>query len=132
MAKRKETSTNSENRNYITTCNLTYAVCLVGGRWKLLILCKLEKGKLRFGELRNQICNITERMLTLQLRELERDGMVKRTVYAEVPPRVEYELTEISLKLVPIWGLISNWGAEHKETMAQKNAIEAENLVEQE
>jgi len=132
MSKRKESSTNTENRNYITTCNLTYAVCLVGGRWKLLILCKLEKGKLRFGELRNQICNITERMLTLQLRELERDGMVKRTVYAEVPPRVEYELTEISLKLVPIWSSISNWGAEHKDTMAQKNATQSGNLTEQE
>lgn len=132
MAKRKESSTNTENRNYITTCDLTYAVCLVGGRWKLLILCKLEKGKLRFGELRNQICNITERMLTLQLRELERDGMVKRTVYAEVPPRVEYELTEISQKLVPIWGQLSNWGAEHKETILQKDAIEIEKLVEQE
>jgi len=132
MSKRKESSTNTENRNYITTCNLTYAVCLVGGRWKLLILCKLEKGKLRFGELRNQICNITERMLTLQLRELERDGMVKRTVYAEVPPRVEYELTEISLKLVPIWDSISNWGAEHKDTMAQKNATQSGNLTEQE
>lgn len=131
MAKRKETSTNTENRNYITTCNLTYAVCLIGGRWKLLILCKLEKEKLRFGELRNQICNITERMLTLQLRELERDGMVKRTVYAEVPPRVEYELTEISRKLIPIWCQLSNWGAEHKETMLLKNTADTENLVEQ-
>ncbi|MCV9928589.1 helix-turn-helix transcriptional regulator [Flavobacterium sp. LS1R49] len=130
MAKRKETSTNTENRNYITTCNLTYAVCLVGGRWKLLILCKLEIGKLRFGELRNQISNITERMLTLQLRELERDGMVKRTVYAEVPPRVEYELTDISKKLVPIWCQLSNWGAQHKETMLEKSANEIESLAE--
>lgn len=132
MAKRKETSTNTENRNYITTCNLTYAVCLIGGRWKLLILCKLEKGKLRFGELRNQICNITERMLTLQLRELERDGMVKRTVYAEVPPRVEYELTEISIKLIPIWEQLSSWGAEHKGNMLPQFDLETENLVEQE
>jgi DNA-binding HxlR family transcriptional regulator len=130
MAKRKESSTNTENRNYITTCDLTYAVCLIGGRWKLLILCKLEKGKLRFGELRNQICNITERMLTLQLRELERDGMVKRTVYAEVPPRVEYELTEISQKLVPIWAQLSHWGAEHKVNMLSKIALETENLTE--
>ncbi|QGK73590.1 helix-turn-helix domain-containing protein [Flavobacterium sp. SLB02] len=130
MAKRKESSTNTENRNYITTCDLTYAVCLVGGRWKLLILCKLEKGKLRFGELRNQICNITERMLTLQLRELERDGMVKRTVYAEVPPRVEYELTEISQKLVPIWAQLSHWGSEHKAGMLSKIALQTENLTE--
>ena len=119
MSKRKESSTNTENRNYITTCNLTYAVCLVGGRWKLLILCKLEKGKLRFGELRNQICNITERMLTLQLRELERDGMVKRTVYAEVPPRVEYELTEIGLELRPIINALESWGVKHKNLLGE-------------
>ncbi|CAA9196937.1 putative HTH-type transcriptional regulator YybR [Flavobacterium bizetiae] len=130
MAKRKETSTNSENRNYFATCDLTYAVCLIGGRWKLLILCKLENGKLRFGELRDQICNITERMLTLQLRELERDGMVKRTVYAEVPPRVEYELTEISQKLIPIWEQLSKWGGKHKETMSQKSVVETEKLTE--
>lgn len=115
MAQRKENSTNSLNRKYITTdCNLTYSICLVGGRWKLLILCKLENGKLRFSALRNEICNITERMLTLQLRELESDGIVKRTVYAEVPPRVEYELTEMGTELIPIWKQLSNWGAKHK------------------
>lgn len=114
MAARKENSTNTQNRKHITDCNLTYSVCLVGGRWKLLILCKLENGKLRFGELRKEVGNITERMLTLQLRELEEDGIVKRTVYAEVPPRVEYELTAISKELIPIWKLLSEWGGRHK------------------
>ncbi len=108
------------NENYITeSCNLTYAVCKIGGRWKLLILCKLEDGKLRFSELRNQIKGITERMLTLQLRELEHEGLVKRTVYAEVPPRVDYELTDIAKELVPIWNQLSQWGARHKEIVAQ-------------
>ena len=74
MGKRKENSTNSINEQYITECDLTYAVCKIGGRWKLLILCKLEHGKLRFSEIRNQITGITERMLTLQLRELEKAG----------------------------------------------------------
>jgi len=115
MAKIKENSTNNLNRKYITTdCNLTYSICMVGGRWKLLILCNLENGKLRFGELRNKICNITERMLTLHLRELENDGIVKRTVYAEVPPKVEYELTEIGRELIPIWEQLSNWGEKHR------------------
>lgn len=71
-------------------CDLTYAVCKVGGRWKLINLCKLEDGKIRFSEITRLIPKITERMLTLQLRELKKDGWAKRTVYAEVPPRVDY------------------------------------------
>ena len=121
MAKRKENSTNMLNENYIVeSCNLTYAVCKIGGRWKLLILCRLENGKLRFSELRNQIVGITERMLTLQLRELEKEGMVKRTVHAQVPPRVDYELTDIAQELVPIWNQLSQWGAKHKDLILKK------------
>ncbi len=116
MAKRKENSTNSINELYITQeCNLTYAVCKIGGRWKLLILCKLEDGRLRFSEIRKRINGITERMLTLQLREMEKEGLVKRTVYAEVPPRVDYELTEIAKELIPIWRQLDKWGEKHRE-----------------
>lgn len=116
MGNRKESSTNMLNESYIVeSCNLTYAVCKIGGRWKLLILCKLEDGKLRFSELRKSIPAITERMLTLQLRELEKEGLIRRTVYAEVPPRVDYELTDIAKELVPIWNQLSQWGAKHKE-----------------
>ncbi len=116
MAKRKENSTNSINEQYITQeCDLTYAVCKIGGRWKLLILCKLEDGKLRFSEIRKKINGITERMLTLQLREMEKEGLVKRTVYAEVPPRVDYELTEIAKELIPIWKQLDKWGKKHRE-----------------
>lgn len=120
MGKRKQNSTNSINEQYITECDLTYAICKIGGRWKLLILCKLEHGKLRFSELRNQINGITERMLTLQLRELEREGLVKRTVYAEVPPRVDYELTQIACQLIPIWKQLSDWGNKHKKLVQEK------------
>lgn len=121
MRKRKESSSNLQNEKYILeSCNLTYAVCKIGGRWKLLILCKLEDGKLRYSELRNVIDGITERMLTLQLRELEKDGLVKRTVYAEVPPRVDYQLTEIAIQLIPIWEQLSNWGAEYKKMLTHK------------
>ncbi len=115
MGIRKENSTNSQNEKYITECDLAYAVCKIGGRWKILILGKLENGKLRFSELRNQINGITERMLTLQLRDLEKEGLLKRTVYAEVPPRVHYELTEIANDLIPIWRQLENWGAKHKD-----------------
>ncbi len=115
MGNRKENSTNMLNeKSIVEGCDLTYAVCKIGGRWKLLILCKLEKGKLRFSEIRKQIPNITERMLTLQLRDLEKEGLLKRTVYAEVPPRVDYELTQIANDLIPIWRQLENWGAKHK------------------
>jgi DNA-binding HxlR family transcriptional regulator len=78
---------------------------------------------MRFGELKKKLQNITERMLTLQLRRLEEDKIITRTVYAEVPPRVEYELTEIGYKLKPIILEFEKWGNEHKELMkkASKN-----------
>jgi hypothetical protein len=124
MAKRKENSTNMLNENYIVeSCNLTYAVCKIGGRWKLLILCRLENGKLRFSELHNQITGITERMLTLQLRELEKEGLVKRTVHAQVPPRVDYELTDIAQELVPIWSQLSQWGEKHKALLLKNELV---------
>ncbi len=76
-------------------------------------------GKMRFSELRNQINGITERMLTLQLRELEKEKLVKRTVHAEVPPRVEYEMTAIAQQLIPIWRQLSAWGDQHKKVILQ-------------
>jgi DNA-binding HxlR family transcriptional regulator len=115
MTNRKENTTNNINRNFLLDCNLTYAVQLMGGRWKLPILIRLSNGKKRFGELKRIIPNITERMLTLQLRELERDGLVIRTVYHEVPPRVEYELTPVSSALIPICLQLDEWGAKHKD-----------------
>ncbi|NIF05214.1 helix-turn-helix transcriptional regulator [Chryseobacterium sp. Tr-659] len=124
MGKIKENSTNNINRQYIHECDLTYAVCKIGGRWKLLILDKLKLGKLRFSELRKSILGITERMLTLQLRELEKEGLVKRTVHAEVPPRVDYELTEIALELIPIWSMLSEWGGKHKDLIKTQEIIE--------
>ncbi|SIR58554.1 transcriptional regulator, HxlR family [Chryseobacterium sp. RU33C] len=75
---------------------------------------------MRFGELRKKLQNITERMLTLQLRRLEEDKIITRTVYAEVPPRVEYELTEIGYKLKPIILEFEKWGNEHKQIMEKK------------
>lgn len=114
MANTKETSTNNQNKIFITDCNVTYAIQLVGGRWKLPLLFQLQKEKKRYGELKKIIPNITERMLTLQLRELEKDGLVSRRVYAEVPPRVEYELTKIGKELMPVCKVLDKWGAKHK------------------
>lgn len=124
MAIRKENSTNKFNEEAIVNyCDSIYSICKIGGRWKMMILCELKAGKLRFGELKKCIPQITERMLTLQLRELEKDLLVKRTVYAEVPPRVDYELTEITTKLIPIWDMLDVWGAEHRSLIRQQSTL---------
>jgi DNA-binding HxlR family transcriptional regulator len=116
MAKRKLTSTNSINKETLANfCGMIYAVEMIGGRWKLIILYKLEKRTMRFSELKKIVPGITDRMLTLHLRELEKDGLIKRTAYAEVPPRVEYSLSESGMALIPIWQELEHWGLAHKK-----------------
>ena len=117
MALVKESSTNSQNRRCLDSCNLTYAAGIVGGRWKMLIINHLQAGALRFSELRRKIPASTERMLTLQLRELEAAGMVTRTVYAEVPPRVEYALTVSGRELIPVLQQLHEWGGRHRAAL---------------
>lgn len=117
MTKVKETSTHFENKIKLSQCDQVYAASLISGQWALIICCYLSEGKLRFGELKKCIPNITERMLTLQLRKMEANKIVKRTVYAEVPPRVEYELTEIGQKLTPIMKQLEEWGRQQKVTI---------------
>jgi DNA-binding HxlR family transcriptional regulator len=90
---------------------------VIGGRWKGVVIYRLLGGKLRFGELRRKLPNCTERMLTVQLRELEEDGLVTRTVYPEVPPRVEYELTPFGKSLEPILFALREWGARYKRRL---------------
>ncbi|SHG30949.1 winged helix-turn-helix transcriptional regulator [Chryseobacterium vrystaatense] len=124
MTKIKETSTNFSNKKTLSDeCPEIYASIMIGGQWTLAICCYLINGKLRFGELRKKLNTITERMLTLQLRRLEEDRIITRTVYAEVPPRVEYELTEIGYKLKPIILEFEKWGKEHKEIMADQSSV---------
>ena len=116
MAQRKKASTNSMNRKILNDfCGMVYAIDILGGRWKLLILYKLENKTLRFKELKKIIPNITERMLTLSLRELERNQLVQRTMYAEIPPKVEYTLTDSGKILIPIWKELEQWGIAHRE-----------------
>lgn len=122
MAERKKNSTYTRNEAHIIECDLTYAVNKINGRWKILIISKLESGKMRFGELKKEFPYMTERMLTLQLRAMEQDGLVKRKVYAEVPPRVEYELTEMALAFGPIFKQLSEWGGKYR--LPVKAAVE--------
>jgi DNA-binding HxlR family transcriptional regulator len=91
-------------------------VQMIGGKWKSVILFHLfERGTLRFGELRGLIENITQRMLTLQLRELEATGLIRRKVYPVVPPRVEYSLTPFGRSLEPVVGAMRAWGKRYEQ-----------------
>lgn len=116
MSKIKKTSTNFENKNVLADeCSEAYAANIIGGQWTLVICSWLLNGKMRFGELKRVIPNITERMLTLQLRKLEENKVLTRKIYAEVPPRVEYELTPIGYELKPIIHQMEQWGEKHKK-----------------
>ena len=100
--------------NWKTGCDVEATLSVIGGRWKPVLVCHLLDGRKRFGELRRLTPNATERMITLQLRELEADGVVSRHVYAEVPPRVEYEITEFGRSLEEILILMQKWGSAFK------------------
>ncbi|WP_421909117.1 winged helix-turn-helix transcriptional regulator [Methanolacinia petrolearia] len=86
------------------------AVNVIGGKWKLLIVLVLRDGKLRYSEILHKLPSISEKMLVKQLRELERDGIITRTVYPVVPPKVEYSLTEAGEKLVVVLKILGFWG----------------------
>jgi len=120
MSEIKQTSTNFSNKSALSEeCTEAYASAIIGGQWTLVICSWLLSGKLRFGELKKKLPNITERMLTLQLRKLEENLIVKRTVYAEVPPRVEYELTQIGYDLKPVIKELEDWGDRHKKLISK-------------
>jgi len=91
-------------------CPVVFAINQLGGKWKLIVLHNLVDGPMRFGELRRAIPDITQRMLTLTLRELEEDGIVNRKVFEVVPPHVEYSMTELGEQLAPVMDSLRNWG----------------------
>lgn len=95
-------------------CPVTSTISVVGGKWKALILYHLIPETRRFNQLMRLMPEITQRMLTLQLRELEADNIVKREVYPVVPPKVEYSLTPLGLTLVPLINIMRDWGAEYE------------------
>ncbi|EUJ47569.1 HxlR family transcriptional regulator [Listeria rocourtiae] len=95
---------------------------VIGGKWKCVILCHLTHGKKRTSELKRLIPSITQKMLTQQLRELEQDGIINRIVYNQVPPKVEYELSEYGQSLESILSALCNWGDGHIERVHGKRA----------
>jgi DNA-binding HxlR family transcriptional regulator len=102
-------------------CPVETTLSVIGGKWKPLIIYNLLGGTKRFGELGRCIPDATRRMLTKHLRELEADGIVHREVYAEVPPRVEYSLTEVGRSLHPILNAMLSWGIEQQQRSHEGN-----------
>jgi DNA-binding HxlR family transcriptional regulator len=94
-------------------CPVEITLALLGNKWKVLILRELFKGTRRFGELSRGVPNISQKMLTQQLRQMEEDNLVSRKIYPEVPPRVEYSLTDIGTSLRPILDSMHKWGAKY-------------------
>lgn len=102
-----------KNYDFSKACPVEAALEVIGGKWKGIILYHLLDGEMRFSELKRQVGSVTQRMLTKQLRELENDGLITRNVYAVVPPKVEYSLTEKGHTLDPILIALRDWGHEH-------------------
>ena len=95
------------------TCPVSTTLELIGGKYKALILWHLSAGKLRFSELRQRVSSATPKMLTQQLRELEKNQLVHREVYPVIPPKVEYSLTETGRSLMPVLVAIRDWGSDY-------------------
>nr|WP_295949258.1 helix-turn-helix domain-containing protein [uncultured Agathobaculum sp.] len=98
----------------LPACPVETTLMLIGDKWKVLILRDLMPGTRRFGELKKSIGSVSQKVLTAQLRDMEANGLVHRKVYAEVPPRVEYSLTEVGRSLKPILDAMSTWGQGYK------------------
>lgn len=105
-----ETSAKKE----LPACPVETTLTLIGDKWKVLILRDLMPGTKRFGELKKSVGNVSQKVLTAQLRAMEESGLVNRKVYAEVPPRVEYSLTELGKSLKPILDFMRAWGEAYK------------------
>lgn len=101
----------------LPACPVEMTLSLIGDKWKVLILRDLLPGTKRFGELKKSVGNVSQKVLTAQLRAMEHSGLITRTVYPEVPPRVEYSLTELGRSLQPILDAMRNWGESYKASL---------------
>ena len=105
-------------KKQLPACPVETTLSLIGDKWKVLILRDLMGGTKRFGELKKSIGSVSQKVLTAQLRDMEENGLLNRTVYAELPPRVEYSLTEIGHSLKPIIDAMMAWGMDYKAKMS--------------
>lgn len=101
-------------------CAVEATLSLIDGKWKGIILFHLQDGTMRFNEIRRRVLNATQRTLTNQLRELEADGLIDRTVYAQVPPKVEYSLTPLGQSLAPVLAALKHWGDANMDRFQSK------------
>lgn len=99
----------------LPACPVETTLMIIGDKWKVLILRDLMDGTKRFGELKKSIGSVSQKVLTAQLRDMEEKALLIRKVYAEVPPRVEYTLTETGYSLKPVLDAMQNWGKEYQE-----------------
>ena len=107
----------NEKTKELPACPVETTLTLIGDKWKVLILRDLMSGTKRFGELKKSIGTVSQKVLTAQLRDMEANGLVHRDVYAEVPPRVEYSLTELGQSLKPILDAMWTWGEDYKNSV---------------
>ncbi|MDR1604641.1 MAG: helix-turn-helix transcriptional regulator [Gracilibacteraceae bacterium] len=110
----------------LPTCPVATTVDIIGSKWKLLILRDILTGPKRFGELRKSLDGISQKVLTDSLRAMEQDGIITRTIYPEVPPRVEYALSELGETMRPIIAAMEDWGRGYKEATAKKPTLKSE------
>ena len=126
-------SMSKKNNIRVYNCYFELTLDVIGGKWKPIILYYIGENKvIRYGDLRRCIPSISERMLTRQLRELENDDLIHREVYKEVPPRVEYSLTEIGDTIMPIMYQLKEWGIDynHKKGIAEFEICQIEENIE--
>ena len=107
----------SKTIKQLPVCPVETTLMLIGDKWKVLILRDLMQGTKRFGELKKSVGNVSQKVLTAQLRAMEENGLLTRTVYAQVPPKVEYTLTELGKSLRPILDAMLNWGEQYKASL---------------
>lgn len=103
-----------QTQNILPPCPVETTLMLISNKWKVLILRDLMTGTRRFGEIKKSIGNVSQKVLTAQLRDMEQNGLVSRKVYPEVPPRVEYSLTDLGKSLKPILEAMRIWGEEYQ------------------
>lgn len=107
-------------KNELPACPVEITMGLIGDKWKVLIIRDLLTGTKRFGQLKKSLNTITQKLLTNNLRQMEASGLIERKVYAEVPPRVEYSLTDTGISLKPILDSMVAWGNEYREKKISK------------
>lgn len=107
------------DKNILPPCPVETTLMLIGDKWKVLIIRDLRSGTKRFSELKRSVTGISQKVLTANLRDMEENGLITRTVFPEVPPRVEYALTELGLSMSPILDAMAEWGANFKRRAEQ-------------